>query len=90
MATRNAPNNARQSTQVADRKFRPGKRDRQPILISSHPEADPELPVPADPPGSVAAAEDFRRGPDAERLKPIVSINGSDVDESEESDCNAA
>jgi hypothetical protein len=88
MATRNAPNQARLSTQVADRKIR--DRARKPILISSHPEADPELPVPSEASSDPAATDDFRRGPDAERVKPIVSINGSDVDEPEETDCNAA
>ena len=85
MATRNAPSKVRQSTQVVDRKSR--ARGRQPILISSHPEADPELPAVASDP---VAMEDFRRGPDAERAKPIVSINGNDVDEADESDCDAA
>jgi hypothetical protein len=67
--------------------LRASDRGRQSVPISSHPEADPEAPVAASDP---AATEDFRRGPDAERVKPIVSINGSDVEEPEESDCNAA
>ena len=87
MAARNAANKAQQSTQAADREHRSSRRGRQPVLISSHPEADPEAPV---LPEAAPAQEDFRRGPDAERPKPIVSINGNDVDESEESDCDAA
>jgi hypothetical protein len=90
MATRNALNKAQKQSQVADRELRSNLQKRKPVPISSHPDADPEVPVPPDSPQDAPVAEDFRRGPDAERPKPIVSINGNDVDEPEESDCNAA
>ena len=76
------------SRKATDRELRSTARSRRPILISSHSEADPEAPVPSDAAIGAPTPEDFQRGPDAERPKPIVSINGNDVSE-DESDCAA-
>ena len=65
------------------------KRPRKPILISSHPDPEPEALVPSEAAIDAPTQDDFQRGPDAERPKPIVSINGNDI-EPEEPDCNAA
>ena len=77
------------STKATGRELQPTARNRRPIPISSHPEADPEVPVPSEAAIDTPTQENFQRGPDAERPKPIVSINGNDVPE-DQSDCDAA
>ena len=80
MALRNALTKAKQQSTKGPRK---------PILISSHPDPEPEALVPSEAAIDAPTQDDFQRGPDAERPKPIVSINGNDI-EPEEPDCNAA
>jgi hypothetical protein len=89
MASRNALKKVQpHSRQAADRELRSSVQNRKPVLVSSHPDADPEAPVPSEAAIEVPFQDTFRRGPDAERPKPIVSINGNDV-ETEDSDCDA-
>lgn len=90
MALRNALKNAQpHSKRAADRELRSNAHNRKPVLVSSHPEADPEAPAPSEAAIETPTQENFQRGPDAERPKPIVSINGNDVPP-EEADCDAA
>jgi hypothetical protein len=90
MASRNALKKVQpHSRQASDRELPSNARNRQPVLVSSHPEADPEALVPSEAAIDAPTQEDFQRGPDAERPKPIVSINGNDVSE-DESECDAA